>query len=415
MRILHTADWHLGASSGPASRAREHRWFLDWLLELLAERRVDALLLAGDVFDSMHPSAEAQSLYYRFLAQVGSTGVRDVVVIGGNHDSPSRLDAPRDLLEEVGVHVIGGMPTSVDRDRMVLPLRARDTDEPAAACLAVPYVHEYRLGLRTTDLDPDRSRTAFRDAFAALYSDLADRAERRFPGLPIVATGHLTVGPGVHPDDYPQEIHQVGRIEGLPPDVLDARFRYTALGHIHRSFRIPDAPAWYSGSPVALTLADAEIPRQVLLVDLEGDAPPRVEPILVPAARQIIGLRGSPEQVTDDLAGLSWDTRLPPLVHVRVKTPIAVPGLARRLHEALPDQGDGPAVLIAVQQLADHVSTVPPPIDRPLEDLRPEEVFDLLCDAQSVDPEAREPLQAAFLTVSSADDADLDTLVDPAR
>ena len=101
MRILHTSDWHLGVSTGPASRIEEQRWFLDWLLNQLSALQIDVLIIAGDVFDTMHPSAEASAMYYEFLAQIGATGVRDVVVIGGNHDSPSRLDAPKALLQAV--------------------------------------------------------------------------------------------------------------------------------------------------------------------------------------------------------------------------------------------------------------------------------------------------------------------------
>ncbi len=204
MRILHTADWHLGATTGPAPRLEEQGLFLEWLFDILSVRRVDALLIAGDVFDSMHPSAEAQKLYYRFLAGVRLSGVRDVVVVGGNHDSPSQLDAPKDLLEAVDVHVIGGVPAAGDRlDGMIVPLHERGSDEVAALCLAVPYVHEYRLGIRTSDLDREETRSAFKAAFSDLYRTLADRGLERFGDLPLVAMGHLTLGNEVHREDFP--------------------------------------------------------------------------------------------------------------------------------------------------------------------------------------------------------------------
>lgn len=414
MRVLHTSDWHLGVSTGPASRTQEQEWFLAWLLEALDEQQVDVLLVAGDVFDSMHPSAEAQALYFRFLARVPATGVRDVVIVGGNHDSATRLDAPRALLQQVNVHVIGGVPPEGGREqRLVVPLRRRGQDDPAAVCLAVPYVHEYRLGVRTTDLDRAATRAAFRTAFADLYRGLADDAAARFPGLPLLATGHLTLGLGARREDYPQEIHQVGTIEGLPTDILDPRIDYTALGHIHRGYPIEGGAAWYSGTPVALSLTEAASPRRVLRVDVEAGQPPVVQPIEVPIARDLVALTGAPDDVLEQLSALSWTTRLPPLVHVRVQTELPEPGLVRRLHEALPGDDDRRPVLVEVQQRApeqEQPTTVA--TTHSLDELRPGQVFDLLCDARQLSDELREPLQSAFSTVASIDEATLQEMID---
>ena len=192
MRLLHTSDWHLGARSGSVSRVEDHERFLAWLLDRLAAREIDALVVAGDVFDHPQPSAEAQRQYYRFLGAAARTGVRDIVVVGGNHDSASRLDAPAEVLASLDVHVVGGLPSPASG--CLVPLRTRGSEAVAAVCVAVPYVHEYRLGVRTTDPDGNAVRAAFRDAFSALYTSLVDEAARRWPGVPVVATGHLTVG-----------------------------------------------------------------------------------------------------------------------------------------------------------------------------------------------------------------------------
>ncbi|MBW2256389.1 MAG: exonuclease subunit SbcD, partial [Deltaproteobacteria bacterium] len=377
MRILHTSDWHLGVSTGAASRAAEQQWFLEWLLDTLEVRQVDTLVVAGDVFDAMHPSAEAQALYYRFLARVEGAGVRDVVVVGGNHDSPSHLDAPRALLETVDVHVVGGVPATDDRlDRMIAPLRARGSDEVTAVCLAVPYVHEYRLGIRTSDLDVDQTRAAFKTAFADLYGALADRAVERCGDLPLVATGHLTMGFGATRADYPQEIHQVGTIEGLPVEILDPRIRYAALGHIHRCYPIDGSTAWYCGTPIPYALSEMAVARQVLVVDLDGQAEARVERVEVPRSRDLVQLVGTPEEVLAELGGLRWSTRLPPLVHVRVETSMAEPGLVRRLHEAIASHADeARPVLVEVQQRASDVEIdAPAPFAQSLDALEPEDV-----------------------------------------
>ena len=417
VRILHTSDWHLGVSTGPASRMDEQAWFLDWLLNTLQERAVDALVIAGDVFDTMQPPAEAQKLYFRFLSRVGAAGVRNVVVVGGNHDSASRLDAPRALLETVDVHVVGGVPVAEDRlEQMIAPLRARGSDDIVAVCLTVPYVHEYRLGIRTTDLDRDQTRAAFRAAFSTLYTQLADHAEARFPGLPIIATGHLTMGLGAKRGDYPQEIHQVGTIEGLPTDILDKRIRYTALGHIHRCFPIPESSAWYCGTPIAYALTEMEVPRRVLVTDVDSGDVERVE---VPRQRDLVQIVGTPEAVLSGLAALSWTTDLPPLVYAVVETQMAEPGLDRRLHEALAahDQRSRPVLVERKTRWAgaDDDSTEDQTVlgGRSLDELEPRQVFALMCDAQQVVGEDRTQLESAFEAVAGADpQALLDMLAD---
>ncbi len=406
IRLLHTSDWHLGVSTGPASRIDEQRSFLEWLLQTLRERDIDVLLVAGDIFDSMHPSAEAQAIYYRFLARVAETGVRDVVVIGGNHDSAAGLDAPKAVLAAVEVHTVGGVPTASERlKRMIVPLRARGSDDVRAVCLAVPYVHEYRLGIRTTDLDRTQTRAELRSAFSTLYSELADGAAALHPDVPIVATGHLTVGDGPRREDYPHEIHQVGNIEGLPVDIFDPRIRYTALGHIHRGYPVDGDRAWYSGTPIPYSLTEMATARRVLVVDIDGSSPARVESLKVPRSRDLLQLTGSPEAVLAELASLRWATPLPPLVHVCVETPMVEPGLNRQLNEAIAGHAEGARpVLVEVRQrsVMQEVETSAPPLPS-LDELRPEEVFGLVCDARQVTGDERTHLETAFATLAAAD------------
>lgn len=406
MRILHTSDWHLGISTGPASRGEEQRSFLNWLLELLEVQQVDVLIVAGDVFDTMHPSAAAQALYFEFLSGLADAGVRDVVIVGGNHDSPARLDAPRDLLSTVGIHVVGGLPSAGLADpRLIIPLRVRGSQEPAAVCLAVPYIHEYRLGIRTTTLDQGDTRAAFATQFTAVYSQLADRAAAEYPGLPIVATGHLTMGADWGAHDAPQQIHQAALIEGLPTSILDPRIDYTALGHIHRSHRIKGSSAWYSGTPIPYAMPEMDEPRQVLRVDLRPDESPAVEPIAVPCDRELVRLIGPPEAVLSELAALDWSTPLPPLVRIRVETQMAEPGLVKRLHDAIPDRGErGRPVVVDVQQrtvVTEEQAASPKTNAQTLAMMKPTEVFELMCDAKGFHDVERTELRAAFDTVLS--------------
>ncbi|TNF23878.1 MAG: exonuclease subunit SbcD [Deltaproteobacteria bacterium] len=387
MRLLHTSDWHLGATLDGVSREPDHARFLDWLLETLEHEEVDVLVVAGDVFDIAQPSAEAQRQYYRFLARAAASRMAGVVVVGGNHDSASRLDAPAEVLGSLDVHVVGGLEADPERwDRCLLPIRDGD-GRVMAVVAAVPFVHEYRLGVRATRGDEKATRHELRLAFTRLYRRLADRASGRWPGVPLIATGHLTAV-GATPDDYITHIHQVDRAGTLPASIFDRRFSYVALGHIHRAFAVGDRPVWYSGSPVPLRLKEAETPRHVLLVDIAADGEARVERREVPRFRDLVLLEGDRGQVEEGLAALSSDAPLPPIVYARVTVDGYDPGVQAALQEVLAQRDDGddarPHLAGVRQQAAAPVAAPSPVADdeglRPsLRDLTPEDVFRRLC------------------------------------
>jgi exonuclease SbcD len=399
----------------------EQERFLSWLRGAIADNAVDTLVVAGDIFDSMQPSAEAQAVYYRFLADVGRSGLRQVVIVGGNHDSPTRLDAPAELLRVLAVHVVGGYPSASDlpAHEMIVPLKARGSDEVAAVCLAVPYVHEYRLGVRTTMVDADEARARFREAFAKQYRDLVDAAREKYGDVPIMATGHLTVGKDAEASDAPREIHQVGTLDALPLDVLDARLSYVALGHIHRAYPVRvNPPAWYSGSPVAYSLKESESKRVVLLVDLADLAgETKVTRMEVPAARKLVQVRGTRDEVVVQLKGLTWTEELPPLVHVRVDVEQAEPGLNNHLYEAVAAHPeDARPALVEIKQA--RTGAAPLEADqhlmggRSLAEVTPSEVFALLCaGAGPQDAQAREALLDAFKQLEHATPDVLDAMV----
>lgn len=381
LHLLHTSDWHLGATLGPAARDDEHRLFLAWLLEVLTEQQIDVLVLAGDIFQLAQPSADAQRMYYRFLAEVGrKTHVRQVVVVGGNHDSASRLDAPREVLDVLNVHVVGGLSGGADEDeRCLCPIRG-PAGEVEAVVVAVPFVHEFRLGVRLAGQPADELQRAFVEAFARLYERLADLAEQRFPGVPLIATGHLTAA-GTLKEEYGTEIHQVGTIAGLPGSIFDPRFDYVALGHIHRMFPIQGSRAWYSGSPLPMRFEEARSPRFVLKVtvdpSLAAEDRVHVQPLPVPCWRDLVELRGRESEIKAALARLRSDRPLPPLIHVDLEVDALTNTATQGLLDAVAPRPDGSRpVVVDVRQIrmSADTSAAAEPVIR-LADLTPEQVF----------------------------------------
>jgi exonuclease SbcD len=427
VRILHTSDWHLGLLNGHFSRRAEHEAFLCWLTRTLAEEAVDALIIAGDVFDGVQPSNESLRLYYRFLRELESTGVRDVVVVGGNHDSAAQLDAPREVLAALSVHVIGGYSGDTDQLRYLAPLRVRGRDEPVAVCIALPYIHEYRLGIRTTDSDPEATQRAFIERLRCVYSELANLAEQRYPGLPLVATGHLTMG-RVQEGDTPQEIHQVGFIDSLPADLLDARLCYVALGHVHRAFPVERDRIWYSGSPVPVNLVEMRRQRQVLLVELAGTSAEnpknhpeasscqqsravRVTQLDVPLTRELLEFEGTEEEVLEWVNGLTFKAELPPFLHLRLRVDEPQPQLASRVRAALDKYpSEKRPLLVELREVLCGSNDEPTALEAvSLEDLEPRQVFDLLCKQAGVAPS--DELLQAFDFVATAKREELDACI----
>lgn len=368
MRILHTSDWHLGVEYFQRTRRAEHQAFLDWVLETIEVRDVDVLVVAGDVFDTSNPPAEAQQAYYRFLAELSRRG-RAAVVVGGNHDSPSRLDAPREVLAALSADVVGGYLAEregplQDPAGVLVPIKRRGAgNEVLGVIAAVPYLHDWKLGVRGFDASAGDQLASLHDAFRGVYSRLADKAAAAFPGVPLVATGHLTclAKAGERPSDedaVPIEINRVGTLGAMGPQVFDPRFSYVALGHIHRGFAVdPAQRVWYSGTPIQVGSKEPAEARRVLLVDLDesgGTAnvamAAKVEKVSVPVTRRLVTLSGPLDEVTARLANMTWaESELPPYVVVEALLDKVDLGARERLRMRAPQGPGGQAQLVEVQ------------------------------------------------------------------
>lgn len=298
MKLLHTSDWHLGRSLYGRKRYEEFDAFLDWLVTTLADHQVDALLVAGDIFDTGTPSNRAQQQYYRFLRRVTGTGCRHVVLIGGNHDSPTFLNAPRELLRALDVHVLGAISDNLEDEVVVL---SDSAGEPEAVIAAVPYLRD--RDIRTVAAgesidDKDGKLQAGIHAHYAQVVELADQRRRELGSpaplnVPLIGMGHLFAAGGQTVDgDGVRELY-VGSLAHVPASIFPPVLDYVALGHLH----VPQVVAGrdhirYSGSPLAMGFGEANQQKTVCLVTFDGGALQQIRLVPIPCFQRLAAIAG---------------------------------------------------------------------------------------------------------------------------
>lgn len=272
MRVLHTSDWHIGRTLYGRKRYEEFEAFLTWLAETIQKNEIDALLVAGDVFDTSTPSNHSQELYYRFLCRVATSPCRHVVVIAGNHDSPTFLNAPKELLKALDVHVVGS--SSEDPGDEVLVLR-NGGDAPELIVCAVPYLRD--RDIRTAEAGEsveDKERKlieGIRTHYAAVAALAEQKREEHGADIPIVGMGHLFTAGGQTVDgDGVRELY-IGSLAHVTAGIFPASFDYLALGHLHVPQIVSGLEAFrYSGSPLPMGFGEAKQQKSVCLVEFRS-------------------------------------------------------------------------------------------------------------------------------------------------
>ena len=305
LKILHTSDWHLGRSLYGQNRHAEFAAFLDWLMQTLQQERVDVLMIAGDVFDTITPNHAAQELYYRFLAQVSAYCLcRHIIIIGGNHDSASFLNAPKALLFALNVHVIGAATNPIDKEVLVLK---NAQGEPAAIVCAVPYLRDRDVRVSVDGVSSQDKSLALTQGIKDHYRQALAIAEHKQQELgsnaPIIAMGHLFSQGGMTLDaDGVRELY-VGSLAHIGADCFDG-FDYVALGHLH----VPQAVGGqahirYCGSPIPMGFGEAKQQKQVLHVAFTGRLP-EITAINIPNFQVLQRIQGDLPHIQAELKQL---------------------------------------------------------------------------------------------------------------
>ncbi|RUM44249.1 MAG: exonuclease sbcCD subunit D [Desulfocapsa sp.] len=398
MKILHTSDWHLGRSLYGRNRYREHSAFLDWLLECINEQRIDALLVAGDIFDTATPSNRSQELYYRFLFQVSTSCCRHVVVIGGNHDSPTFLNAPKELLLALHVYVIGSKTENPADEVLVL----YDKQElPAAIICAVPYLRD--RDLRTVEagesMEEKNSKLAYGlqkhyEKVCAIAEEKQEKLQKKgFPAVPVIAMGHLFTANGKTVEGDGVRDLYVGSLAHIEAAVFPAGIDYLALGHLHVPQRIKNHKHFrYCGSPLAMGFGEAQQRKTVLAVEFDKNRP-LIEEIPVPRFQELVRITGTLDDILAKLTELkraesrAW-------LEIEYTGKDIVPDLRSTVEEVLLDSGMEIRLLKNSRTAQKSLRSLYQ--NETLDDLDENDVFERCLDTFAIPSEERKKLTAAY-------------------
>lgn len=308
LRVLHSSDWHLGRLLYGQKRYDEFEAFLDWMLEQVIQLGVDVLLIAGDLFDTTTPSNRAQALYYRFLSQIARSDCRHVVIIGGNHDSPSFLNAPAGLLKALDVHVVGA---ACDDPADEVVLLKTEQGEPEAIICAVPYLRD--RDIRQSEAgesldDKDRKLVlGIRQHYAQVCHAAEQLRQELKADIPLIGMGHLFAAGGKTLDGDGVRDLYVGSLAQVGVDAFSTCLDYVALGHLH----VPQAVAGcehirYSGSPLAMGFGEAKQQKSLCLIDFAGHRP-ALQLISIPRFQRLERLRGNQTELERQLEQLAQE------------------------------------------------------------------------------------------------------------
>lgn len=285
MRVLHTSDWHLGQILLDKKRHNEEKNFLNWLLNIIKENKVELLLISGDIFDTVSPSNKARQLYYEFLAELSTTCCKNAVIIGGNHDSPAVLDAAGELLATMNYIVVGGMPKEIENEII-------NINNKLIVC-AVPFLRESDIRISSAGETQNEKEANMANAIINHYKKLYEIAHSKYPNTPIIATGHLfSSGGKVIEDDGVRDLY-VGNLGHVNMSSLSNLFAYIALGHLHIKQKVGGLDnIRYCGSPRYVGFGECNQSKIVLLLDIGTDKKFDIEEIAVPIFQKMKKIKG---------------------------------------------------------------------------------------------------------------------------
>ena len=391
-RIIHTADWHLGKTLEGQSREEEHDRFLAWLLERIGELEVDAVIVAGDVFDSGMPPQTAVRRYFEFVSNLRDRSACKLVVIGGNHDSANQLEAPVPVLEFLGTRVDGRVNEDPESRILHLP----DSENPQVAVAMIPFLRDADVRKGKAGESPDEIRKSLTEGIRGIYEETAQALNAL--SCPALATGHLTVT-GMRSSESERDI--IGGLGDVSHKIFPERFGYVALGHLHRPQSPDDGRVRYSGSPIPLSFSESEDRKEVRVLDITPDGIKDFS-LPIPISRNLVQLKVSFDELESRIPEFSPDAaELTTWVEVVVEGAVFGDELSNRVRELA--EGKGYEILKVVRPKKENEeggAILAEEEDYEFILDHPDQVFQRLLDQKEVTDETeRERLNVLFVHV----------------
>lgn len=402
MRILHTSDWHLGQFFYSKSRAYEHQKFIDWLLQQVDQLQIDAVIIAGDLFDTGTPPSYAREMYNQFVVAMHQRQCQ-LLVLAGNHDSVSMLNESSELLSYLNTQVVSQASEHLESQIKTLTTA---TGEPGAIVCAVPFLRPRDL-LKSQEGQSGAEKAkelsiAIRDHYQALFALAKQKSTQSGKPLPIIATGHLTAM-GVKSSESVRDIY-IGSLEAFPANSFPEA-DYIALGHIHRPQKVGGSEyIRYSGSPIPLSFDELNSQKQVVLLEF-SDCKPDIKLLDVPMFQPMQHLKGDLTAIEKQLKALP-ETELSCWLSIEVELDDYLSDLQQRIQGLVKDLNVD--VLLLKRARKQYQGKLERAQKETLEELNPLEVFarrlqlETLGSEESTDEEGRaqiERIQTQFNTI----------------
>ncbi|MDH5381318.1 MAG: exonuclease SbcCD subunit D C-terminal domain-containing protein [Cyclobacteriaceae bacterium] len=393
-KILHTADWHIGKKLHDYDMLGVHRQFFDWLAQVVKEEKIDLLLVSGDVFDQANPTNEARSLYYSFLGTLCTLNCK-VVITGGNHDSPSMLNATDEILKYLNINVVGNFP--VKKEDVLIPLQ-NQAQNPFLVIAAIPFLRDADIrSFSINETEADRLQQ-IREGIKNVFDATLELSQKVYPKVPVIAMGHLYVQ-GASISESEREI-QVGNLAGFDVAEFNSGYSYVALGHIHKPQNVSgDNRVVYSGSPLPLSFSETNDRKRIIILEWEGSEFEFTE-MEIPRFVHLLQIKGTYEHIEKALykrleENFDTDTLIE-LHMIEEEYSIEKPVMLEQLVESFkPEKARIIKYRYAFNSRMEGTAQIFES-NSGIEDLNPQEVFHRKLDAESFDEKARNLLEEAF-------------------
>lgn len=297
-KIIHTADWHLGQTFKQKNRIEEHLLFIDWLLKTIEHESIQAVIIAGDIFDVANPSIEAMDLYHYFLVNAYRLNVT-VIVIGGNHDSAARLNTTGSLLKLLNVHVVGG---DINALGQIIPLKNKE-EQIEAAVIAVPYLRDGDLRKIAEAESIKDAKLEFTQSVKHHYDSLLNEALTLYKNVPIIGTAHLYISGSSVSDSSKENMHAIGTLGQIPSYHFANGYNYLTMGHIHKPQVIKhpeNVILKYAGSPIPLSFSERNDEKEITILSIENGQL-TYESFPIPTQRNLKRFKGNADELLAEI------------------------------------------------------------------------------------------------------------------